>query len=156
MRSVYCTRLKNCPRWDACCPDRRHSPSSMTQGAPTSSEQTRPKVKTPPPQQASLPVKLSPPSLPLQPTPAIKSTARVGFCGAQQCVVETRHPLQSGERGERPTRHWTPLALLVYYGVIDLVSIIRVLEQIHTSALSAAKRAAGVLVHNPGNAVDAH
>lgn len=39
------------------------------QGAPTVAEQTRPRVRTPPPQQASEPVKLSPPSLPLQPTP---------------------------------------------------------------------------------------
>ena len=55
-----------------------HSLSETTQGAPTLEEQTRPSSFTPPPQQASLPVKLSPPSLPLQPTPAEnKNTSRV-------------------------------------------------------------------------------
>ena len=47
----------------------RDSPSSMTHGAPTVAEQVRPKDLTPEPQQASPPVKLSPPFLPLQPTP---------------------------------------------------------------------------------------
>lgn len=46
------------------------SPSGTMHGAPTSVEQMRPKLLTPDPQQACPPVNSSPPSLPLQPTPA--------------------------------------------------------------------------------------
>lgn len=53
----------------------KRSPSETTQGAPTVAEQMRPSVETPPVQQASPPVKLSPPSLPLQPVPGF------GICG---------------------------------------------------------------------------
>ena len=49
---------------------RENSPSATTQGAPTLAEQTRFRLLIPPPQQASLPVKLLPPSRPLQPDPA--------------------------------------------------------------------------------------
>ena len=46
------------------------SPSETMQGAPTAAEQTRPKDSTPDLQHASCPVKSSPPSLLLQPSPA--------------------------------------------------------------------------------------
>ena len=45
-------------------------PSAITQGAPTVSEQMRPVALTPPPQQASPPVKPSGAVLLLQPLPA--------------------------------------------------------------------------------------
>ena len=46
------------------------SPSETMQGAPTVAEQTRPRSSTPDLQHASCPVKLAPPSLALQPSPA--------------------------------------------------------------------------------------
>ena len=55
-------------------PKSERLPSEKMHGAPTLEEQTRPSSFTPPPQQASLPVKLPPPSLPLQPTPANQKT----------------------------------------------------------------------------------
>lgn len=43
---------------------------ATTQGAPTVSEQKRFSARTPPPQQASIPRKVPPPSLQVQPFPA--------------------------------------------------------------------------------------
>ena len=110
----------------SCCRNRLKLHYPMTQGAPTSAEQTRSRASTPLPQQASLPEKFSPPSRPPQPEPPQDkqvvgqqtSPSRIPTTSAVHIWPVTGPPADAGEKTAgfqsfSSDFTWTPLVGMI-------------------------------------------
>lgn len=110
-------------------------------GAPTLDEQMRPNAATPPPQHAWLPVKKSPPSLALQPTPECNNTL----------WVQGEH-----KRRSRLARRSLEQLVMANATLYDGTTNTSTHRDPRTSASPAADRAADVVGQDPGNIDGTH